>query len=356
MGTSINLLRVMITSLGGTRNPHVLACTLRFLRSVRLVLKALTTINRGTLMKGIIKFAYTILCLLLFQASDIIVKLNHNTARAEKKKIILRQADRLQGGEERSPAGRIEPVRSVSGNVVFTHENMLLSCDKATEFLESGIVQLRGNIFMTDRKLEIYCDDALYYPDTGIAELENNVRGRRLENNLITKSKRALVNNPENQVKIYKDAIAWQGERQLSGDTIMVQLKEMNGNKNVESITVSGNAFFAARDTLDLTKPLYNQLSGKTMFITLNEQERVTGIIVDSQARSLYHGYDDTSSPSGVNYSSGNTIIMSFAEGKLNRIAVSGNVEGKQYPNKLRGSAKINLPGFRLRYGEKPEF
>ena len=37
----------MITSLGGARNPHVLACTLRFLRSVRLVLTVLTTINRG---------------------------------------------------------------------------------------------------------------------------------------------------------------------------------------------------------------------------------------------------------------------------------------------------------------------
>ena len=38
----------MIASLAGARNPHVLAGTLRVLRSVRLVLKALT-INRGAL-------------------------------------------------------------------------------------------------------------------------------------------------------------------------------------------------------------------------------------------------------------------------------------------------------------------
>lgn len=307
-------------------------------------------------MKGIKTLACTLLCLLLYQVNDATVELNRNTARAEKKKIILQQADRLQGGEEHSPAGRIEPVRSVSGNVVFSHENMLLTCDRATEFLESGIVQLQGNIFMTDRKLEVYCDKALYYPDTGIAELENNVRGRLLENDLKTKSKRALINNPENQVWIYNDAIAWQGKRQLTGDSIVVQLVELNGQKNIETVTVRGNAFFAARDTLDLTKPLYNQLSGKTMLITLNEQEKVTGIRVDSQARSLYHAYDDGPSPTGVNYSSGNLIVMSFTEGKLNRITVSGNVEGKQYPNKLRGSPKINLPGFRLRYNEKPEF
>ena len=308
------------------------------------------------IMKGIKTLARTLLFVLLFQASDAVVGLNHNTAHAEKKKIFLRQADKLQGGEARSPTGRIEPVRSVSGNVVFAQENMLLTCDKATEFLESGIVKLRGNIFMTDREIEVYCDDALYYPDTGIAELENNVRGRLLENNLITKSEQARIDNPGNQIAIYKNAIAWQGERQLSGDSISVQLKELNGKKNVETITISGKAFFAARDTLDLGKRLYNQLSGKTMYITLDDQEKVTGVRVVSQARSLYHAYDKDSSPTGVNYSSGNTIVMSFAEGTLDRIAVSGNVEGKQYPNKLRGSRKINLPGFRLRFDEQPEF
>lgn len=307
-------------------------------------------------MKGIIKPVYILLCLLFFQAGDVIVKLNHNTARAEKKKIILRQADRLQGGEERSPTGRIEPVRSVSGNVVFAQDNLLLTCDKATEFLESGLVRLKGNIFMSDNELEVYCDDALYDPDTGIAELENNVRSRVLENNLITKSEQALIDNPRNRVALYKNAIAWQDERQLSGDSISVQLKELNGKKRVDTITAGGKAFFASRDTLDLSKDLYNQLSGKTMYIMLDDQENVTGVQVDSQARSLYYAYDNDSSPTGVNYSSGNRIVMSFAGGKLDRIVVSGNVEGKQYPNKLRGSNKINLPGFKLRFDEKPEF
>ena len=307
-------------------------------------------------MKGSKALACTLLTLLLFQASGTIAGLNHNTARAEKKKIILRQADRLQGGEKRSPAGKKEPVRSVSGNVVFAHENLLLTCDKATEFLESGIIELRGNIYMTDSKLEVYCDKALYYSDTGIAELEEDVHGRLIENNLITTSENARINNPENRIVIYNNAIAWQGERQLSGDSITLQLREQDEKKSIETITVSGKAFFAARDTLDLSRKLYNQLSGKTMLITLDDQEEVSSVEVDSQARSLYHSYDEDSSPSGVNYSSGNTIVMSFLEGKLSRIAVSGNVEGKQYPNKLRGSSKINLPGFKLHFDEKPEF
>ncbi|MCG8344139.1 MAG: hypothetical protein MI685_03120, partial [Chlorobiales bacterium] len=246
-------------------------------------------------MKGSKTLAYILLTLLLFQASGTMVELNHNTARAEKKKIILRQADRLQGGEKRSPAGKKEPVRSVSGNVVFAHENLLLTCDKATEFLESGIVELRGDIFMTDRKLEVYCDKALYYSDTGIAELEDNVHGKLIENNLITTSENARINNPENRIVIYNNAIAWQGERQLSGDSITLQLREQDEKKSIETITVSGKAFFAARDTLDLSRKLYNQLSGKTMLITLDDQEEVSSVEVDSQARSLYHSYDEDS-------------------------------------------------------------
>ncbi|MCW8818948.1 MAG: hypothetical protein OQK61_01375 [Ignavibacteriaceae bacterium] len=308
------------------------------------------------MIKGTTLLVRILLLLILFQAHDTLSGLNHNTACAEKMKIILQQADRLQGGEKRSPTGNIEPVRSVSGNVVFIHENMLLNCDKATEFLESSIVELEGNIFMTDRELEIYCDKALYYTKTGIAKLSGNVHGRLLENNLTARSKRALIDNPGNQLWLFDDAAAWQAERQLTGDTILVQLKEIGEKKKAESVKISGNAFFAARDTLDMTRQLYNQISGKTILIKLSEEEKVTGIEVDSQARSLYHAYDNQESPAGVNYSSGNMIVMSFREGALNRISVNGNVEGKQYPNKLRGSSSINLPGFRLRYNDRPEF
>ncbi len=280
---------------------------------------------------------------------------NHNTACAQDKKIILERADRLQGGEERSPAGRIEQVRTVSGNVVFRQENLLLRCDRATEFLESGTVKLRGDIFITDGKIEVYCDNALYFPDRKIAELEKNVRSRTLEDDLRTKSKRAKIDNVNDRVWIFDDAVAWQDDRQLSGDSIMVQLAEIDGKKKAKHIVTSGKAFFAARDTADTSKELYNQLSGRKMTIDLKDGSGVEGIRVESQARSLYHTYDG-GEPSGVNYSSGNVIEMFFREGKLHRILVSGNVEGKQYPDRLRGASDINLPGFRLRFDERPQF
>ncbi len=303
-------------------------------------------------MNGVKTLACIVFSVLLFLAASP----NHNKALAEKKKIYLRHADRLEGGEKRSPFGRIEPVRSVSGNVVFSHDNFLLTCNKATEFLESGVVELRGDIFMTDRQTEVFCDKALYYPDTGIAELRNNVRGRMLESDLVTSSERAHIDRDKDRITMYQKAIAWQNERQLSGDSITVQLREEEEKKRVESITVNGKAFFIARDTLDLERKLYNQLSGKSIRFDMNDREELSGVQVENQARSLYHSYDTDNAPSGVNFASGNTITMSFSEGQLNRIAVTGNTEGKQYPNRLRGSSKINLPGFKLRFDEKPAF
>ncbi len=57
----------MIAALGGARNPHV-RCTLRLLRSVRLVLKPLTTICIGSAGSGFLRPAYALLGILDFDS------------------------------------------------------------------------------------------------------------------------------------------------------------------------------------------------------------------------------------------------------------------------------------------------
>ena len=67
-----------------------------------------------------------------------------------------------------------------------------------------------------------------------------------------------------------------------------------------------------------------------------------------------YHLYNEKNEPSGINYSSGKMIRMFFMDGKLDRVKVTGNVEGKQYPDSYRGNSKINLRKFVWREREKP--
>ncbi|MCX6178528.1 MAG: hypothetical protein NT163_04025 [Chlorobiales bacterium] len=279
--------------------------------------------------------------------------LNHNTLQAEKKKIILQHADIIEGGE--TEAGS---YRSIIGNVVLLHHNLTLKCDRATNYEQENKIVLTGNVFMTDNTVEIYGENGVYYTDRQTGELIGNVRGRMLDNSLVAKSKKAVVNKTTSQIWLYDDAIAWHDRhQQINGDIILLHLKEVDTSgkhKSIDEIQVHGNAFFAAQDTLSLSPIVYDQLSGKKMVILLNDASKITGITLTTQAESLYHLYNNERKPLGINYSSGDMIRMFFTGGVLKRVKVTGNIEGKQYPESFRGDKKINLAKFAWREKENP--
>ncbi|NEX12584.1 MAG: hypothetical protein C1942_07845 [Prosthecochloris sp.] len=282
----------------------------------------------------------------------VIPGLKHNTACAEKKKIILKQANSLAGGEERSPiTGKLETVRSVSGNVVFKHNDILLRCNKATEFSESNLISLEGGLSILSPSFDIRSNRGLYYPLSDTAKLLDNVRGKTQKSGLTFKASKADIDNRNNRIRLITNAVAWHDTQQLSGDTIMVQLSK--GKKRVESITVTGRAFLAFRDSVQQDPGLYNQISGETMVISLDREQNLSRIDVNTQAELLYHTFENET-PSGVNYTSGNSIVMQFADNALQRVMAYRNVNGKQYPASMRSQSDINLPGFRIRDEEKP--
>ena len=71
---------------------------------------------------------------------------------------------------------------------------------------------------------------------------------------------------------------------------------------------------------------------------------------VEGRALSVYHLYDDTLA-NGVNKTSGDRIVMLFADGKAEAITVYGGVEGEYFPeNMVRGrETEYALPGFSWR-------
>ena len=278
--------------------------------------------------------------------------LNHNTLRAEKKKIILQHADVIEGSESESGS-----YRSVIGNVVIFHDNLTLKCDRATSYEQENKIVLTGNVFMTDNTVEIYGENGVYYSDRQLGELNGNVRGRMLDNSLVAKSKRAIVNKTTSQICLNDEAIAWHDRQQISGDSILLHIKEIPSRlkrKSIDEIQIHGNAFFAAQDTLSLSPVVYDQFSAKKMIILLNDNSKITGITLTTQAESLYHLYNSEQKPTGINYSSGDMMRMFFTAGILKRVKVTGNVEGKQYPESFRGDKKINLSAFAWRENENP--
>ncbi|NTV02771.1 MAG: hypothetical protein HGB04_08330 [Chlorobiaceae bacterium] len=300
----------------------------------------------------------TAIALLCFLALPAILApgLTDYTASAEKKKTVLEHADVIEGGETPESSGKVQPFRSATGGVVFVQGARSLRCDHAVEYPESDLIELEGNIFIKDNTLETFGDRGIYHPDEEAGELSGNVRGRVVRDNLVAKSNRSVFNQKSDELWLYDDAIVWQQGRQLSGDVIRVHLKEVSGEKRADEIQVHGHAFFASRDTLSAGRPLFDQMSGEHMVVTLDDRSRLTGVTVTTKARALYHTYDDANQPSGANFTSGDKLRLFFREGKLSRILTTGNALGKQYPNSLREDKGIDLPDFRWREREKPVF
>jgi lipopolysaccharide export system protein LptA len=302
-------------------------------------------------MRRVFSVLFLTATVLLFQTLMLPLQ-SYNILHAEQKKIILRHADVIEGGE--SGAGS---YRSVNGNVLFQHGSMTLKCDSAIDYEQENKVVLKGNIVITDTAFAIYGDNGIYYPDKERGELEGRVRGRMLDNSLFGKSQRAVVNKATGQTWLYDDAIAWHEQQQISGDIILLHFTESGGSKkkqSIDEIQIHGNAFFAGADSLSHAPVVYDQFGGKKMVIRLNEGSKIEDITVTGQAESLYHLYNEKRQPSGINYSSGDMIRMLFTGGKLNRIKVTGNVEGKQYPESFRGNRTINLAKFDWREAENP--
>ncbi|NTU68416.1 MAG: hypothetical protein HGB02_06010 [Chlorobiaceae bacterium] len=299
--------------------------------------------------------AIALLCLLALTAV-LVPGLTDYTASAEKKKTVLEHADVIEGGETPESSGKVEPFRSATGSVVFVQGSKTLRCDRAVEYPERDLIELEGNIFIKDNTLETFGDRGLYHPEEEAGELSGNVRGRIIRDNLLARANRSTFNQKSDELWLYDDAITWHQGRQLSGDIIRVHVKEVSGEKKVDEIQVHGNAFFASRDSLSTGKPLYDQMSGEHMVVTIDDRSRLTGVTVTTKAKALYHIYDDGNEPSGVNFTSGEVLRMFFREGKLSRILTTGSSLGKQYPNSLREDKGIDLPGFRWRESEKPLF
>src|SRR5512147_3080218 len=74
----------------------------------------------------------------------------------QQKVIVLQHADSL--------VGRIidgENARELIGHVAITHENVLVTCDRALQFLQQGKVILTGSVVVTDDSMTMRAPRAI---------------------------------------------------------------------------------------------------------------------------------------------------------------------------------------------------
>jgi len=135
--------------------------------------------------------------------------------------------------------------------------------------------------------------------------------------------------------------VVWYQQTQVTGDSINVYLRK----RKLHLVTVMSDAFAASRS--DSVRPTrFDQMSGELMRMHF-AGKGLERIEVDDRATSLYHLYED-SLANGVNKTSGDHIIVSFGNGKVQAIRILGGVEGQYFPeNLVEGrEAEYALAGF----------
>jgi len=157
-----------------------------------------------------------------------------------------------------------------------------------------------------------------------------------------------LIFSTEDSVfKLYQKPFCWNGNTQLSGDTILLFTK----NQQPQRLFVYNNALVINKTE----QGLFNQMMGKTMNGTF-----VDGVIDYIRAKgfpaeSIFYPQDEDSSYTGMNRSSCDVIDIYFRNKNINKIKFVNQVKGTLYPmNQIPANFQL-LKGFNWNESVRPK-
>ena len=162
-----------------------------------------------------------------------------------------------------------------------------------------------------------------------------------LRADLAARARYACYYTARDSIVLRSSPVIWYRDTQVAGDSIDVLMER----RKIRRLLVNGNAFAVSRSD-SLHPERFDQIAGDRLRMLFGA-EGLSRTEVEGRAVSLYHLYDDTLA-NGLNKTSGDRIVIRFAGGKAERIAVYGGVEGQYFPeNMVRGrDAEYALPGF----------
>ena len=142
--------------------------------------------------------------------------------------------------------------------------------------------------------------------------------------------------------KLYINPIMWMDSTQITGDSIYLYTK----NKEIHKVDVFGNGFIINLQD----EGVYNQIKGKFIQAFINNK-KINRIEVDGNAESIYF-IKDGDRYSGANKSTSALITVSFNDGEVNKIKLTGAPEAVFTPMKKLNLDTYRLDGFNW-YGDK---
>ena len=245
--------------------------------------------------------------------------------------------------DERAIAVGNVRVTSLKDNVTILGDSLVHFRERGTSIVPAlpTLIQVDSSSTESGDTLVVVSDRMEAYRDTSERFIAiGDVKIVRAD--LAARCARSVLDRTENVLVFQGDPVVWQGESQMTGDSIAAFLE---GNE-LRRLHVIGRAMAVSRSD-SVFRSRFNQLTGQEIILTFVDR-KLQQIDVIKNATSLYYLYDD-SGPNGVNRSSGDRIRIDFASGRIDQITVIGGVEGTYAPESmvLGREGEFNLDGFR---------
>jgi lipopolysaccharide export system protein LptA len=245
--------------------------------------------------------------------------------------------------DERAVAVGNVRVQSLKDNVTILGDSLVHYRNTGTSIvpknptliqIDTSSVSEGDTLVIVSQHMEAYRDTADRFVAVGDVKI---VRG-----DLSSRCERAIFDRTHDLMILQEDPVVWQGENQMTGDSIVATVKE----NELRRLRVIGRAMAISRSD-SVFRQRFNQLTGQEIILSF-KQRKLQEIEVLRNATSLYYLYEE-SEPNGVNRSSGDRIRIDFVDGSIDRITVIGGVEGTYAPEAMVANreSEFNLDGFR---------
>jgi len=238
--------------------------------------------------------------------------------------------------------------------------NLTIFGDHLLDDKQKKLSKISGNPFLTQiEKLNDGSFDTLFIKSKYMEARKDSssslfavdsvkiIRGSFLSNNDFT-----IYDSEKEQITIFKQEnkstpVLWYDNNQVVGDSIYINLD----SSKIKNVNIIRDAILISQDSSYEFR--YNQMSGDTINLSF-QNGRLSETKVDGSVLSIYYLYEEEE-PNGLLKSSANQIIIIFDGGKVNEVKMFGSPISEYHPENLVIDKEKNftLPSFLL-YSNKP--
>ncbi|MFL2511140.1 MAG: putative LPS assembly protein LptD [Candidatus Neomarinimicrobiota bacterium] len=259
-------------------------------------------------------------------------------------KIELKQADSLS-----SKAINQQTVTTLSGNIIFQKDGMLLYADTGVQSSQNNILKLYSNVKIEDKNKTIFCDSLTYNTDAEIIEMFGNIAINESDQTITANN--GKINNNDGKIILQNNAKIINLKQRIEGEIIELFFE----NQKVKTLKVLQNGTIFSNnygyEKIDRNKAVENEdiLKGRFINIEINN-DSISEIQLIGMASSLIHLYED-SLYQGINKISGDKINLKLKNNNATNLESVGGVIGQFNPSISNISQqKVDYRGQRVEF------